>query len=130
MAHESYTGSRKDRFMTGSRFLEPDPPEPDRLERDRPELDRPEPDRPELDRPTRLDRTGAKSAEQRLPIKDQGLRALGQGPRTKDHGPCFGMNEHPRRDTDVISRRFKSTIEDLSFYIGFVTSWILDLVLA
>ena len=26
------------------------------------------------------------------------------GPRTKDHGPCFGTNEHPRRDTDVILR--------------------------
>ena len=29
------------------------------------------------------------------------------------------MNEHPERDTDVISRLSKSTIEDLSFYIGF-----------
>ena len=29
------------------------------------------------------------------------------------------MNEHPRRDTDVISRLSKSTIQDLSFYIGF-----------
>ena len=35
------------------------------------------------------------------------------------HGPCFGTNEHPRRDTDVISRLSKSTIQDLSFYIGF-----------
>ena len=33
--------------------------------------------------------------------------------------PCFGMNDHPGRDTDVISRLSKSTIEDLSFYIGF-----------
>ena len=32
-----------------------------------------------------------------------------------DHGPCFGMNGHPGRDTDVISRPSKST----SFYIGF-----------
>ena len=31
----------------------------------------------------------------------------------------FGTNEHPRRDTDVILRLSKSTIEDLSFYIGF-----------
>ena len=52
------------------------------------------------------------------------------GSRIKDLGPCFGMNEHPGRDTDVISRLSKSTIEDLSFYIGFVTSRILDLVLA
>ena len=29
------------------------------------------------------------------------------------------MNDHPRRDTDVISRLSKSTIQDLSFYIGF-----------
>ena len=40
--------------------------------------------------------------------------------RIKDQGPCFGTNEHPRRDTDVILRLSKSTIEDLSFYIGFV----------
>ena len=37
-----------------------------------------------------------------------------------DVGPCFGMNGQPRRDTDVILRLFKSTTEDLSFYIGFV----------
>ena len=48
-----------------------------------------------------------------------------------DIGPCFGMNGHFRRDPDVISRLSKSTVEDLSFYIvGFVTSRILDLVLA
>ena len=29
------------------------------------------------------------------------------------------MNGHPRRDTDAISRLSKSTIQDLSFYIGF-----------
>ena len=29
------------------------------------------------------------------------------------------MNQHPRRDTDVISRPSKSTFNDLSFYIGF-----------
>ena len=29
------------------------------------------------------------------------------------------MNGHPGRDTDVISRPSKSTIKDLSFYIGF-----------
>ena len=38
----------------------------------------------------------------------------------KDHGPCFGTNEHLRKDTDVILRLSKSTIEDLSFYIGFI----------
>ena len=36
-----------------------------------------------------------------------------------DLGPCSGMNDHPGRDTDVISRPSKSTIKDLSFYIGF-----------
>ena len=41
------------------------------------------------------------------------------GPRTRDHGPCFGTNDHPRRDTDVILRLSKFTIEDLSFYVGF-----------
>ena len=29
------------------------------------------------------------------------------------------MNDHPGRDTDVISRPSESTIKDLSFYIGF-----------
>ena len=29
------------------------------------------------------------------------------------------MNDHHGRDTDVISRPSKSTIKDLSFYIGF-----------
>ena len=51
-----------------------------------------------------------------------------------DLGHWFGMNGHPGRDTDVISRVPKSTIEDLSFYIGFtmelLASRILDLVLA
>ena len=42
-----------------------------------------------------------------------------QGSRIKDLGPCSGMNDHPGRDTDVISRPSKSTIKDLSFYIGF-----------
>ena len=30
-----------------------------------------------------------------------------------------GMNDHPGKDTDVISRPSESTIKDLSFYIGF-----------
>ena len=32
----------------------------------------------------------------------------------------LATNEHPRRDTDVILRLSKATIEDLPFYIGFV----------
>ena len=61
---------------------------------------------------------------------DHGSWIMDQESRILDLGPCFGMNDHPVRDTDVISRLSKSTIEDLSFYIGFVTSRILDLVLA
>ena len=41
------------------------------------------------------------------------------GPWTLDLGPCSGMNDHPGKDTDVISRPSESTIKDLSFYIGF-----------
>ena len=56
------------------------------------------------------------------------------GSRIKDLGSCFGRNEHPGRDTDVISRLSTSTIDDLSFSIGFtmelLASRILDLVLA
>ena len=42
------------------------------------------------------------------------------GPCFGNHVPCFGTNGHPRRDTDVILSLSKSTIEDLSFYIGVV----------
>ena len=67
-------------------------------------------------------------------IKDQRLKIKDQGSRIKDLGPRFGMNDNPRRDTDVISRPSKSTIKDLSFYIGLQGSdqgsRILDLVLA
>ena len=40
------------------------------------------------------------------------------------------MNGHPGRDTDVISRPSKSTIKDLSSYIGFtrIGSRIKDLI--
>ena len=38
---------------------------------------------------------------------------------TLDLGPCSGMNDHPGKDTDVISRPSESTIKDLSFYTGF-----------
>ena len=34
------------------------------------------------------------------------------------------MNGHPRRDTDVISRLSKSTIEDVSFYVGFTMEFL------
>ena len=37
-----------------------------------------------------------------------------------DHGPCFGMNDHPGTDTGARSRPSESTIKDLSFYIGFI----------
>ena len=37
----------------------------------------------------------------------------------KHLGPCFGISDYPGRDTDVISRPSKSTIKDLSFYVGF-----------
>ena len=47
---------------------------------------------------------------------DQGSRIES---RIKDLGPCFGMNGHSRRATDVILRLSKSTIDFLSFYIGF-----------
>ena len=57
-------------------------------------------------------------------IKDHGSWIMDQGSRIQDQriqdlGPCFDMNRHSRRDTDVISRPSKSTIKDLLFYIGF-----------
>ena len=36
-----------------------------------------------------------------------------------DLGAYSGMNDHPGKDTDVISRPSESTIKDLSFYTGF-----------
>ena len=38
------------------------------------------------------------------------------------------MNGHPRRDTDVILRLSKSTIEDLPFYIGFAMEFMVKMV--
>ena len=38
------------------------------------------------------------------------------------------MNEHPKRATDMILRLSKSTIEDLSFYIGFVKELMVKMV--
>ena len=51
---------------------------------------------------------------------DHGSKIMDQGSRILDLGPCSGMNDHPGRDTDVISRPSESTIKDLSFYIGFI----------
>ena len=61
-------------------------------------------------------------------IKDHGSRIKDLGLWTY-LGPCFGMNDHPGRDPDVVSRPSKSTIKDLSFYIGFtrIGPWTLDL---
>ena len=63
----------------------------------------------------RIKHRGSWINDQGSRIKDQGSRIQDQGPRIKDLGPCFGTNEHPRRDTDVILRLSKSTVEDLSF---------------
>merc|ERR1711953_463584 len=65
-----------------------------------------------------MGRTGVTSVEQRLPIMDHGSWIIDQGSGTLDLGP--GMNDHPRRDTNVRSRPSESTIKDLSFYIGFI----------
>merc|ERR1711953_757347 len=53
-------------------------------------------------------------------MKDQVSRIKYQGSRILELGPCSGMNDHPGRDTDVRSRPSESTINDLSFYIGFI----------
>ena len=71
------------------------------------------------DQGSRIKDQRSRTKDQGFRIKDQGSRIKDQGSRIKDQGYCFGMNEHPGRDTDVISRLSKCTIEDLSFYIGF-----------
>ena len=53
-------------------------------------------------------------------IMDHGSKIMNHGSRILDLGPCSGMNDHPGRDTDVRSRLSESTIEDLSFYTGFI----------
>ena len=68
---------------------------------------------------SRILNQGSKNKDQRSRIEDQRPRIKYQGSRILDQGPCFGMNEHPGRDTDVISSLSKSTTQDLSFYIGF-----------
>ena len=50
-------------------------------------------------------------------MADIGFTRIGSG--IKELGPCFGMNGHPRRAADMISRLSKSTIDFLSFYKGF-----------
>ena len=88
-----------------------------------------------------LMRSSPKKISKKMKSSPPAQRTKDQGPRTKDLGPvqyctvpCFGTNGHPRRDTDVISRLSKSTIEDLSvdigFTIGLLASRILDLVFA
>ena len=73
----------------------------------------------------RIEEQGLRIKDQWSRIKDQGSRMKAggrtwrparqdpedQGSRIKNHGPCFGMNEHPRRDTDVILRQSKAPIE-------------------
>ena len=58
----------------------------------------------------------------------RGAEASHQGSRIKDLGPCFGMDGHPRRAMDMISRRSKSTIDFLSFYIGFGSECMVKMV--
>ena len=46
--------------------------------------------------------------------RDQGPGKEKPGARPRDihgYGPCFGMNENPRRATDVILRQSKAQIE-------------------
>ena len=62
---------------------------------------------------------GSKIMDQGSWIKDHKSKIKDQRSKIKDHGPCFGTNEHPRKDSDVILRLSESTIEDLPFYIGF-----------
>merc|ERR1712110_776912 len=75
----------------------------DRNRTDRNQTDRNRTDRNQTDRNRTAgpDRTGVTSAEQRLPIMDQGPWTLGLG---------LGMNDHPGRDTNVRSRPSESTI--------------------
>ena len=58
-------------------------------------------------------------------IKDHGSRIMDHGSRIQDPGSkdpgswTLFWYRRSKRDTDVISRLSKSTIQDLSFYIGF-----------
>ena len=80
-----------------------------------------------MDHGSKINEQVSRIKDQRSSIKDHGSRIMDQGSwikyqgsRTLDLGPCSGMNDHPGRDTDVISRPSESTIKDLSFYIGFI----------
>ena len=73
-----------------------------------------------MDNGSRIMDHGSRIMDQGSWIMDRGSKIKDQRSRIKDLGPCFGMNEHPGKDTDLISRLSKSTIEDLSFYIGFI----------
>merc|ERR1711953_951633 len=66
-----------------------------------------------------IDFSRSRLMDQGSRIMDHGSWVKDQASRILDFGPCSGMNYHPGRDTDVISRPSKSTIRDLSFYIGF-----------
>ena len=72
------------------------------------------------DQVSRIMDQGSRIKDQGPWVKYQGSWIKYQGSRTLDLGPCSGMNDHPGRDTDVISRPSESTIKDLSFYIGFI----------
>ena len=72
---------------------------------------------------------GLRTKDQGSRIKASGSRIKDQGAMTKDQGSwSFGTNEHPRRDTDVILRLSKFTIEDLSFHIGYVKESMVQMV--
>ena len=47
--------------------------------------------------------------------------------RIKDQGPCPTMNEHPRRDTDVI-QTVESSNRALQFSVGFVAEFLSQMV--
>ena len=56
---------------------------------------------------------GSRLKAQDSRLKAGGSRFKAQGSRTKvkDQGPCPAMNEHPRRDKDVILRQSKAPFE-------------------
>ena len=67
-----------------------------------------------IQRPVRQDPEyqGSRIKDQKSKIKNQRSRIGARiGARIKDQGPCPAMNEHPRRDTDVILRQSKAPIE-------------------
>ena len=94
--------------------------QPDQNRTDRNQTDWNRTDQNQTD-PNRTDRN--RTGPNRSDIR--GAKASHHGSWIMDHGPCFGMNGHLRRATDAILRLSKSTIEDLSFFIGFGSlSWV------